>query len=354
MKQILAWIFIVFGILVLAGGTSNGLYDMVYKLKSHEQNTSWWGEHYTPNGDLVNMSYLDDIQTFNSPKDYKFTTPADTGNKNIDLYVWGDSYLEDVPSKAFAHINSYHFGRNYYAELHYKLNKNKRNILIIESAERFVRPYFIYRTIYQKVSKLSESPNLKAKANDTTHWDITHLFNDHINQNIEFLAFNYNFLNAPRRWKADMTYTLFHRASGGVVVSENGQNLFIKETILPKHGYSCYETLEPNIVHWYVNEFDSIYNHYKAEGFDEVYLSIIPNPASILQSARYNDLIPTIASDTSLYMPMINVYPQFKHDSSPRRLYRSGDSHWNNNGMQIWLQIVNEVLREESIKGSTH
>lgn len=358
MKKTLSWIFIVIGLVVLVFGTSERLFKWTHDIKDFRKNTSWWGEHHSVNGDLVNMAYLDDIETFRSPKDYKFRVPADSGLKNIDLYLWGDSYFEDIPDSAFAHVDQYHFGRTYYEELHYKLDKSKKNILIIGCSERFVRPYFSYKSIYNAVKNASDSVNKSTPVAEVGNSEkskgaamiVNGLFNANINQNLEYLLFNYNTINKPRLLKADMNYLLFKRGSGSVVISEDGQNLFIKETMMAKHGYSCYQALPDKDIDWLVNEFDSVYKHYKAEGFDEVYLSVIPNAATILQPGRYNKFLPRVSKNPNLLMPLIDIYPVFKNDTAPRRLYRSGDTHWNNNGMQIWLEMVNEVLRKESEK----
>lgn len=345
MKKIAAWIGIVAGLAILITSSSDTLINKLHQLRQGTRNKAWWAEHNAPNGDLASMAYLDDVPAFNSPKNYHFAPPADTSNKNIDLYIWGDSYLEDVPGFVFSNVNQYHFGRNYFGQLHYKLDTGKRNVLIIESAERFFRPYFSYKTIYNSVS--SDSATAKLISTDQPLIKAT---GQHINQDIEYLLFNYNFLNAPRLWKADINYYLFGRASGNVIISEDGKNLFVKETSLSGHGYSSYEMLPDNTIRWYVQTLNSIYQHYRAEGFDEVYLSIIPSPISILQPGWYNNLIPRIAADTTLHMPLINIYPAFKQHPYPYALYRSGDSHWNNNGFQLWLQTVNEILKTESSK----
>lgn len=343
MKKIAAWIAIVAGLAILITSSSDTLINKLHQLRQSTSNKIWWAEHNSTNGDLATMAYLDDVPEFNSPKDYHFTHPADTGSKNIDLYIWGDSYLEDVPGFVFAHTNQYHFGRNYFGELHYKLDTTKRNVLIIESAERFFRPYFSYNTIYNFVSADSATVKLVS-----TEQPIIKATGQHINQDIEYLLFNYNFLNAPRLWKADLNYYVFGRASGNVLLSEDGENLFIKETSMPTHGYSSYEVLHESTIHWYVKTLNSVYKHYRAEGFDEVYLTIIPSPISILQPGWYNNLISRLTADTALKMPLIDIYPTFKRYPNKHSLYRAGDSHWNNNGFQLWLQMVNSVLAKES------
>lgn len=347
MSKVLSWVFIILGLGVLVAGTSPRLYNMIHEQKRGDRNHSWWGEHNSPYGDLVSMAYLDDITTFRSPKDYQFTTAVYNGRRNIDLYVWGDSYLEEVPGKVFSHVNKYQFGRTYFGNLHYTLDTKKRNILIIEASERFFRPYFSYKSIYSSVCKDTIRTPITTAA-PVVMPDINDLFNSHINQNIEYLAFNYNFLNKPRQWKADINYLLFDRASGNVTISDDHRNLFIKQTVLPKHGYSCYEVLPDNTVHWFVTSVNEVYDHYRQEGFDEVYLSIIPAPVSVLQPDRYNKLIPRLRADTSLRMPLLDVYPEYIQAADPHTLYRAGDSHWNNKGFQVWLGMVNEMLTKQS------
>lgn len=343
MKKFVSWFCIILGLAILVTGTSARLTILLHERKNPSYNKSWWGEHGSPNGDLVTMAYLDDVDQFKSPKDYFFHKAGDTGQKNIDLYIWGDSYLEDVPGNVFAGVRNYHYGRNFFGQLVYHLDKSQRNILVIETAERFFRPYFIGKSIYSSVKHDSSAAQSAGKGAFTDNF-----FDAHINQNIESLLFNYNFLNAPRCWKSDINYYAFGRASGNVAVSDDKRNLFLKETLLPRHGYSCYEVLPDKDIRWYVAELNNIYNHYREEGFDEVYLAIIPNPASILQPRFYNNLIPRVAADTTLKMHMLNIYPAFKDDKDPHRLYRAGDTHWNNAGFQLWLAMTNDTLAAQN------
>ncbi|MEJ0083225.1 MAG: hypothetical protein WDM78_20260 [Puia sp.] len=66
--------------------------------------------------------------------------------------------------------------------------------------------------------------------------------------------------------------------------------------------------------------------YYKAEGFDEIYMSIIPNPATILQPRNYNGLIPALEQADSLKcMHIIDIYTPFTKDPDPGRLFMMGD-----------------------------
>jgi hypothetical protein len=77
-------------------------------------------------------------------------------------------------------------------------------------------------------------------------------------------------------------------------------------------------------------------------GFDEVYLSIIPNKTSVLAQdlGEYNHLIERMEGNKDLKMPVISVYADFMK----KNLYLKGDSHWNCEGQQIWIDKVNERL----------
>jgi hypothetical protein len=288
------------------------------------------------------MAYLDKEKEFYEAKDYRFSRPADTGN--IDLYVYGDSYVREVPDSAFGHLSHYHFARRDYEDLTYRLDPHKKNILIIEDAERFIRLYFKYFSIFDHVIK--ENPTSCSGPAKTALLGIKSdfLFNPGINYNLEFNLFGYAFMDPVKLWKASATYRLFGRTCGDVVVSENGQYLFLRQTVEAHDPLSSYEPIGPQEFALLTSHLNTIYEHYKKEGFDEVYLSIIPNPVSILQPQYYNGLIPALQKEPTLQMPVIDVYSLFAGSPDPGRLYRVGDTHWNNNGLQVWIGLVNKLL----------
>ena len=62
----------------------------------------WFGTHRWAAGDLVSMSYLDHVKRFQEKDEEHFDRPVDdSGHRNIDLYIYGDSYLMSVPDSAF-------------------------------------------------------------------------------------------------------------------------------------------------------------------------------------------------------------------------------------------------------------
>ncbi len=352
MKKALSYFFILLGIALLAISDSKDLTEAILNKRSGI--SGWFGLRQWNNaGDLVSMSYLYDEKKFVEKGGYHFTKPLDTVRKNIELYVWGDSHLRYVPDSAFALTGHYHFGRRDFTDLNYKLDAGKKNILVIETAERFARPYFSNLSIFNHVKKEEDATTFSGASSipvtDASLFGINldAFYNHDINRNLEFNLFDYNFINPIRLLKARYVYELFHRASGQVVLSDDGKYLFLRETIAA-HGFlSSYDPIGVQESSQMMNNIDTIYRHYKKEGFDEVYLSIIPNPASILQPDRYNELIPSIQMQASVKgIPVIDVYRPFSHHPDPGSLYRIGDTHWNNNGIQIWLQIVNDELRK--------
>ncbi len=355
MKKVLSYSCIIIGLVLLFSGTSRDVVAYIWERKHHQL---WWGEHQSNFGDLSNIAYLDDIKVFQTPNDYNFTPPADTsGPKNIDLYLFGDSYTEDVPCAAFAHVNTCHFGRKGHHDLVYKLDKSKRNVLLIETAERYVRSNYQNGDIYNHIRKdlppaltlaISEPGPVYASVGAGLH--VADFFNPNINQNLEYLLFNVNAMNKPRLLKADMNYYLFNRGSGDVVIADDGRHLFLKETVEPKNECSSYQPFSNEDVTAWANNLNVIYEHYKAEGFDEVYFAIVPNPASVIQPANYNNLIPKLQTSPGLKMQMVDVYSHYKNAGNPRQFYRAGDTHWNNKGMQLWLMLVNEQLSRQSAK----
>lgn len=340
MKKVFAWICALAGLALLAGSSSWPVISRVRQWNNkHLPGNVWYGKYNSEWGDMARMSLLDGVSKFQELKDYKFTPAADNGNKNIDLYLLGDSYVEDIPGYAFANTDAYYYGRG----LVYSLNPAKKNILIIQTTERFALSLFYKNEIYDRLKQKGDPHPLNILGNEEKK-----NYSRVINKNLDYLLFDYNFINAMRRGKAEMNYSVFGRATGDVVLSDDGDHLFFRPTVLPDGIYSSYAPLADSTVMQTVANMNKIYDHYRQEGFAEVYFSIIPNPATILQPDGYNCLIQRIQLNPSLKAPYINVYDIFKRSNNPTLLYRVGDTHWNNNGMQIWLGIVNEELRKKS------
>lgn len=338
------------------------------------ESDAWWGVHSSrEKGDLVNMAYLDYIHKFHSERDYMFTKAVCKEQPQTDLYLYGDSYTFKIPDTAFACVDNYTFGWRYSDIIKYRLDTSKKNILIIETTERYLAIYFLgldlFKQVYDSASGPKEmeeehivkgfkTPSLFNDIERIFHFGLKMLFNikwnfyvencfsETINQNIEYHLFDYNFLSAPRQAKASLNYYLFKRASGDVVISESGDQLFIKESVSEDNIMSARYHLKDDEYSIIINNLNTIYDHYRSEGFDEVYLAAIPNPVTILEPHGYNMLIPRLQSDPSLRMKCIDIYSEYKQNHE--NIFRPGDTHWSNKGMQMWIQVVNDSLRKHT------
>jgi hypothetical protein len=352
MRKIASWFFIFVGSALMLMSSSHVIMDKIIQKRAKLKGL--FGVHYSEAGDLVSMGYLDNVKRFKESYDYTFTRPADTsGKRNIDLYIYGDSYLEYVPDTAFGSINRYHYSRRSQNDLTYTLDPHKKNILIIEYAERFARGEFRNFDIYNHVRK--EHPGgalLWSTSSGVAYAEFLRLmlFDRGVNRNLEYNLFGYRLWDNVKMSKASLTCNLFKRAMGDVIVSDDGSRLFLRQTVVPDDLLSSFNPFDQKELQQMIANINAVYDHYRADGFDEVYLSLIPNPVTILQSKNYNGLIPEIQKPGGLNgTRTIDVYTPFSQAPNPGSLYRVGDTHWNNNGMQVWLKVVNAELKRQSL-----
>jgi hypothetical protein len=234
----------------------------------------------------------------------------------------------------------------------YSLDPHKKNILIIEIAERFARVEFELQETMRHFNKkkpdvsslrLSDPPIIYAKFPDLD------IFNPDINRNLEFNLYGYRFWDQVKFAKASLTYYLFKRAVGNAVVSDDGDRLFLKETLAETGRSSSYYSFDQRELREMFKNLNATCAYYKADGFDEVYLSVIPNAVTILKPENYNGLIPSLQQADSLKcMRIIDMYSLFTKEPDPGKLFRIGDTHWSNDGIQIWLKTVNTELQKQN------
>lgn len=354
-KRFLSYFFIVFGLIVLWASTSRTAMQFV---SEHRDNNKWWGSYQCLNGDLISMSYLDIVKRFNPPVEMTPLKKPDYNSvRNTVLYLHGDSYMYcrntgRLKDSVFAGLSGFYMiDRNH--GMNYHLDSTKRNILVIEVSERYLRAYFSGLQMLDEVCDSVIKKKSIALSGAISHNNIfcaamlpdfhfSDLFNKYINQNLQCNLFNYNFIMPMFESKAALNYYIFNRASGDVVISKDRNFLFLKETVSLSDIGSSYIPVSEEVITKLVNNFNAIYGHYKQNGFSEVYLSIIPNSATVMQPQGYNNLIPLIQNDARLKMKIIDAYTNFKN--SPETLYQPGDTHWNNKGKQLWIDLINEKL----------
>lgn len=354
-RTALKYILIVVGLAILYLSTSKNMMQQISDARN--DNDEWWGSHFAYEGDLVGMSYLYYEKKFHKPGQRIYKPKQCDSGKGVNLVIWGDSYTQYFGDTCFC-ADKYQYGRRYFSKLDYTLDSSKRNILIIESTERLVREYFANNRMANEVKLLSYKNVLSGiqryhKQVNTAAFsipDVSMLFNEHINQNIEYNLFNYNFVSPARKMKAWMNYKVFNRASGDAVLSDDADRLFLKETTLKKGNSGYANPLTNEEIDKLVAVFNDLYDRYRNAGFDEVYLSLIPNAVAIYQPENYNMLIPRIQQHASLKMKCIDIYTVFRQH--PDDMYWRGDTHWSNKGADEWLKIVNRILSDTSYNAS--
>ena len=228
------------------------------------------------------------------------------------------------------------------------LDTNRKNILLIEIAERNLRYMTDTAAIYSKAA-LANKRNVTATSSATLSafsdgFSLGFIFNPLIEQNLQFSLFDYRFFTPFKEMKAQLNYRLFNRASEGVKVSANGKYLYLAETVDSTQITSSFNPVSDKEIDKLVYTLNLTYRHYKLLGFDEVYFSIVPNPVTILNTGKYgyNELIPKVQNDERLEMKIIDAYTPFK--KSTNQLYQYSDSHWNNNGFCLWMSQVDREL----------
>jgi hypothetical protein len=268
--------------------------------------------------------------------------------KNIDLYTLNDSYLQGrFDSSAFCGVRkltqSYWDGGAPYIQL----DSQKTNILIIETVERYIRIRgnnlgWMKHFIFGAPPKITPVKTVLAPFNAETL--SKYFFNPHINQNLESNLFDYQTFMPLWETRASLTYQLFNRVPPVVTVVANGTHLVLTETVDGKQRLaSNFPILEDELT-ILVRTLNEIRNFYLEKGFAEVYLSVIPNPVHIVDTQfAYNQLIPKIQKHPDLKMPVIDIYSIFK--PHPTLIFPTNETHWTNEGMQLWIDEVNRILQ---------
>lgn len=348
MRAIISYIFIIAGLAVLWMSTSKSAMQYISDKRDNE---TWWGTYQGLNGDLVSMSYLDFVTKFRRKKDYRQNKATYDGKKNTVLYIHGDSYSRRLGDSSFAGVCQLKLiDRNH--GLNYHLDSTKRNILIFEITERYTRNYFGTLKIFDQLcDSVIKRKNIAyntttyagaMQASALPNIGIDDFFNKYINQNLQCNLFNYNFIMPMFESKAALNYYVFNRASGDVVISQDKQFLFLKQTTVDYGTESASVPVSDEEIDQLVDNFNAIYDHYRQNGFDEVFLSIIPNPITVLEPRGYNQLIPRIQHSPRLRMKIIDAYSMLQ-GKGETAFYR-GDTHWNREGRQIWLDSINHIV----------
>lgn len=284
-------------------------------------------------GDLYRFANL---QEFRVPVQ-QCETPQTVKKIPVHLFLSGDSFTEEGRIEA-AHFVSDEFTRNFVAEDSYvNLSPNKKNILIIETVERHFRERFDSTYSFVKVNQVQPKLN-NSLWDQLLAWEIPYKTELH-----ESVLFSADFFLTIKEWKATLNQRLFGRIDDNVRLSADGKNLVYGLAVKPGIN-SSFDEISDDEIKRLVANVNVTYSFYRNKGFDEVYLNIIPNKTSILATdlGEYNHLIERIQLHPDLKMPVIDSYKSLK--SGGNKFFDKGDTHWNCEGKQPWVDEVNRKL----------
>jgi hypothetical protein len=280
-------------------------------------------------GDLYRMSNLREFREKVEKCDQNFT-----GKKsNVALYLAGDSFTDEgrLDPKDFAseiYVRGFVAGANKGFTL-----KGIKNVLVIETVERHFRERF------QKPWRNWDIAKKETESVQTLEEKLLDFKVPYNTQMHESLLFGSDFMMKIREMKAELNLWLFGKTDDKVKL-HNGHLLYYLDVNPGIH--SCFDKIEESEIDLMIKNVNRTYDYYKGLGFDEVYLSIIPNKTSLLAQdlGEYNHLIERIEGNNNLKMPVIGVYQEL----IKKNMYLKGDSHWDCEGQQIWVDKVNEKL----------
>jgi hypothetical protein len=349
MVKILGYGAMVFCLLLYIASSSDYLTREVMTFKRHT-NSPLKSDTYRY-GDLFGMSCLPAFQ-ISRDRNSVVNRVRCASERSIDLYALCDSYVWSYveSDSLFCGVNKFEYATiNERNRIEVDLDTSKTNILLIEMAERNVRPTlhddYISSFLGLRHSKAGE--NLKP-ADHFAFDDI--LFHKDINRNIEAIFWETSIFTPIKTFKSKVNYRLFNRIDEQVVISDSERYLFYKPTTDTTSYVSSFQSITSAEFEGMIEKLNNGYAYYRKLGFDEVYLSIIPNPVTILEpghrNLRHNQLIQQIEGSEKLKMPVVDIYSDFKN--SPLELYYRSDTHWNMTGAILWLNKFNQLLAKHS------
>ena len=300
-------------------------------------------------GDLYRLAYLPQFKEFQNRE--IIDTPKKKLNNHTNLFVIGDSFTEKE------RVSQNDFMADSYTNVHWakqteiQLDTSHRNVLILETVERTFKDHFsgdVNNFTFQKdrMVDLKIAKSWKRQIKEGVLEVLAFVFpkSDGIELRLEHTLFNYDFFLFFKEQKANINLQWFDRVGKNVVISKQKDAIFYYEEADSRETQSAFYPVKQQEIDTFIRNINKTSLKYKKAGFEEVYLSIIPNKVSIMSSdlGNYNHLIERIQQDQSLQVPIIDTYSEFT--KLPQKYYLKSDSHWNAHGKEIWTKKVNDIL----------
>jgi len=300
-------------------------------------------------GDLYNVSNLKAFkeEDFN---ENDALTEADKPRhySDVHLYTIGDSFTK-MDTSYYAGGRNVHVWIGGNSGVDVKLDKTKKNILVIQFIERVLQErlyYPEYKEIYMDEGITEDGRQVApapqpAEKNKLKEW-IMARFGEEINQRLEFLLFNrWPFIQAKEA-KAQLTLDAFGRVPGASI-SQDKKHLFYELEADSTFILSAFRHLSDQRLDTLVTNLNTMRQHYLAMGFNEVYVCLIPNKVTIQNPTygAYNHQIERIEANPRLKAPVISMIDTLRQHPN---WYHLGDGHWDKRGKRFWLRRVNTLV----------
>ncbi|GAB4033697.1 hypothetical protein [Spirosoma gilvum] len=330
--RVLRYVILIVAILLWGGGLSTTLSRWLYSI-----------------GVIVDDYRFGDLYRLSALPQFKVAQPTcPPSNRSSDtastqLYLIGDSFSEPQRLGQSDFRVSHYQRVGWDNQQRIQLDPSKRNVLLIETVERHVRDHFAkHITEFVVVSDTVKNPIPKPTA-----WQrmSTELHRTDVEERLESALFSGDWAFWFKELKASLTLAWFDRANASVSLSRDHQHIFLhSDTDTANRLNSSFSRLTDREVNTLVDSINSVAKQYQQLGFDAVYLSLIPNKATILEQQRsdYNHLIERIQNHPKLVVPTINTFDRFKQ--APQSPYLKSDTHWNCEGRAIWLDLIRQKL----------
>ncbi|WP_375445306.1 hypothetical protein [uncultured Fibrella sp.] len=296
-------------------------------------------------GDLYGISF---IPTFRMPYQTHSQTLDLAGiqpGKPYNLCILGDSYKGAalLQSSAFTHVNELTLGE-VEGILTNQLtvpDAQYQSVLVLETAERYVRARLGSTTI-DTARPVPVSLNSLSWLQQQSMRLIRAFCRDS-STDLEYFVFDYGCLRPLKEARAALAFRYFDRVPDGVGISANKQHLYLKETLLGEKT-SSFAALDSVEVDSIVANLNRLNRRALQKGYKAVYLSIIPNPVSVIEPTRsaYNHLIERVEQHPALEMGVISLYERFSKNGG--YYYHPSDSHWNQAGIDVWVRSMNHII----------
>lgn len=295
-------------------------------------------------GDLYRVSRL---PQFKEPTPNCISNiPASHQKVDANLYIIGDSFADK------GRIDSNFFVSRKFKFTHWSfteqltLDTNQRNVLVIESVERGLFQKFGEKRI--NYVKTIDKPVNPAGLLSYWHyfWERFEYNASKVEERLYHILYYWDIVLFFREIKANIDYFLFEQKSDNFVLNTTKTEIYYADEANPEHQYSSFYPIADAEIDNVVFNLNYINQAYKAMGFDEVYLNVLPNKVSWQEPTlgQYNQLLDRVLTHEKLELSVIDTRPHLKKLNGPV-FYRS-DTHWTCPAKGIWVNQINDILNK--------